>query len=73
MRYRVTMTSEEYGTEYFDYDSLEEAEAGLGRLLDSVRQARRVDGVARLFSLEELDDDDDDDDDKDDRDKDADG
>ena len=47
----VTMKSEEYGYEEFEYDSLLEAQGGLTRLVNKCISLH--DGVERWFNIEE--------------------
>ena len=49
--FTVIMRSFDYGDEYFEYDSFEEALQGLGRLNDA--GTRRKDGVERWLRIKE--------------------
>jgi hypothetical protein len=51
--YKLTMTSEEYGTEEFEYDSWEEASEAYDRLNAKVEELD--DGIERDFNIEEVD------------------
>ena len=48
---KIIMSSEEYGSEQFDYDTLEEAEAGLERLKKKCSEAYQEDGIERRLLL----------------------
>jgi len=50
MPYIVELKSEEYGTEIFEYDSLEEAQQGYERLQKQIARAYREDGIERYLS-----------------------
>lgn len=48
--YQVIMESAEYGREFFDYESLPEALAGLVRLVEGI-ESKHADGVQRTVGL----------------------
>ena len=50
--FELLMTSEDYGTETFEYDTREDAEAGRRRI--EARAAERGDDVERFFSIREV-------------------
>lgn len=50
--FELLMTSEDYGTETFEYDTREEAEAGRARI--EAKSAELNDGVERFFAINEV-------------------
>lgn len=48
---QVIMFSDEFGFEAFDYDTVEEAEAGFGRLQKDCSRAYNSDGIERRLFL----------------------
>lgn len=48
---RILLKSEEFGEEKFEYDSIEEANAGFDRLLASSTEASKNDGIHRTLEL----------------------
>lgn len=50
-RYVVTLMSEEYGSEEFQYDTLAEGLAGLGRLAEHALMEQKRDGIIRWLNL----------------------
>lgn len=48
---QVILTSDEYGTEEFDYDSLKDARAGFRELQNSCRAEAERDGIERRLLL----------------------
>ena len=49
--YLIEMTSDEYGSEYFRYSSIEDAKDGMDRLEQRAKEQARVDGVTRTLNL----------------------
>lgn len=47
MRYKVYLSSDEYGSEEFTYDTEAEQRAGVSRLITRAREEFRKDGVVR--------------------------
>lgn len=52
MEYTITLSSEVYGNEQFDYSSKREMLAGLKRLEKSCRKAFEQDGIERQLIVE---------------------
>lgn len=48
---KVVMSSEEFGTEDFEYDSIEEAKKGFKRLKKECAKAYKKDGIERRLLL----------------------
>jgi hypothetical protein len=48
---QVILTSEEFGSEEFDYDTLKEARAGFNRLKQSCQEETDKDGIERRLVL----------------------
>ena len=48
---QIVMTSDEFGTEYFSYNDLEEAHAGFERLKKSCTKFQKKDGIKRTLRL----------------------
>jgi hypothetical protein len=51
MKHIVELSSEDYGSEYFHYDSRKEALAGLARLAKASSREHKRDKVVRRVSL----------------------
>jgi len=49
--YTVIMESTEYGAESFEYETIEEAEAGIKRLAKSAKKHKKEDGIERYIYL----------------------
>ena len=45
--YTVSMSSKEYGVEYFEYETREEALEGFDRLFETTKQYTEADGIVR--------------------------
>lgn len=52
MEYTITLSSEVYGNEEFNYSSKREMQAGLARLEKSCRKAFKQDGIKRQLIVE---------------------
>jgi hypothetical protein len=52
MKATITMSSELYGEETFEYDTIKEANAGFSRLMKSCNECYAKDKVERELSLE---------------------
>ncbi len=52
MTYRIVLSSDEYGHEDFNYDSLDELRTGMDQLLLSCDAASQVDGIDRTITAE---------------------
>lgn len=49
--WQVLLTSEAFGEDTFEYDSLEEAEAGFQRLKESCLTQQKIDQIERELNL----------------------